>query len=145
MDLQMSRGTELTAEQEEKYRQLNITLGELEDVQGDVMARTKILADDYRNMTFAMEGVKLGVNVMTSLQSLTAILGNDNEKLQKAMAKVVATQQILNTITQIQNQINKDSIIMVNLRMAAETQLKKAIEAGTVAQNTSIASFVSPG
>ena len=127
-------GTTLTAEQRQRYNDLNLAMGQMRDIQGDISARTKILADDYRNMTFTMEGVKLGVNIMTSLQSVTALLGGENEELQKAMAKVVATQQILNTITQIQQQLNKDSTIMVGLRIIKEKLLTTAIGEQTKAQ-----------
>lgn len=127
-------GTALTAEQRQRYNDLNNAMGQMKDIQGDISARTKILADDYRNMTFTMEGVKLGVNIMTSLQSVTALLGGENEELQKAMAKVVATQQILNTITQIQKQLNKDSTIMVGLRIIKEKLLTTAIGEQTKAQ-----------
>ena len=127
-------GAQLTAEQRQRYNDLNVAMGQLKDVQGDIAARTKILADDYRNMTFTMEGVKLGVNIMTSLQSVTALLGGENEELQKAMAKVVATQQILNTITEIQKQLNKDSTIMVGLRIIKEKLLTTSLGEQTKAQ-----------
>ena len=127
-------GTALTAEQRQRYNDLNLAMGQMKDIQGDISARTKILADDYRNMTFTMEGVKLGVNIMTSLQSVTALLGGENEELQKAMAKVVATQQILNTITQIQKQLNKDSTIMVGLRIIKEKLLTTSLGEQTKAQ-----------
>ena len=127
-------GVVLTAEQRQRYNDLNLAMGQMKDIQGDISARTKILADDYRNMTFTMEGVKLGVNIMTSLQSVTALLGGENEELQKAMAKVVATQQILNTITQIQKQLNKDSTIMVGLRIIKEKLLTTSLGEQTKAQ-----------
>ena len=127
-------GTALTAEQRQRYNDLNLAMGQMKDIQGDISARTKILADDYRNMTFTMEGIKLGVNIMTSLQSVTALLGGENEELQKAMAKVVATQQILNTITQIQQQLNKDSTIMVGLRIIKEKLLTTSLGEQTKAQ-----------
>ena len=127
-------GTALTAEQRQRYNDLNLAMGQMKDIQGDISARTKILADDYRNMTFTMEGVKLGVNIMTSLQSVTALLGGENEELQKAMAKVVATQQILNTITEIQKQLNKDSTIMVGLRIIKEKLLTTSLGEQTKAQ-----------
>lgn len=131
---QMAAGNKLTAEQQKRYNDLNIAMGNLTDIQGDMSARAKVLSDDYRKMTFALESVKLGVNVMTSLQSVTALLGDDNEELQKAMAKVVATQQILNTVGEIQKQLNKDSSIMVNLRLIKEKLLTKEIEGQTRAQ-----------
>lgn len=131
-------GAQLTAEQKQRYNDLNVAMGQLKDVQGDISARTKILADDYRGMTAAMESVKLGVNIVTSLKAVTALLGDENEELAKTMAQIVAIQQTLNTITQIQNQLNKDGIIQTNLRMLAERDLTNATIAQTAATKASI-------
>ena len=131
-------GVQLTAEQKQRYNDLNVAMGQLKDVQGDISARTKILADDYRGMTAAMESVKLGVNIVTSLKAVTALLGDENEELAKTMAQIVAIQQTLNTITQIQNQLNKDGIIQTNLRMLAERDLTNATIAQTAATKASI-------
>ncbi|MBQ5900522.1 MAG: hypothetical protein IIW86_01545, partial [Clostridia bacterium] len=127
-------GVQLTAEQKQRYNDLNVAMGQLKDVQGDISARTKALANDYLGMNTALEGVKLGVNIMTSLQSVTALLGGENEELQKAMAKVVATQQILNTVTQIQKQLNKDSELMTGLVALKHKFLTTQIVAETKAQ-----------
>lgn len=131
-------GTALTAEQRQRYNDLNLAMGQMKDIQGDISARTKILADDYRGMTAAMESVKLGVNIVTSLKAVTALLGDENEELAKTMAQIVAIQQTLNTITQIQNQLNKDGIIQTNLRMLAERDLTNATIAQTAATKASI-------
>ena len=128
------RDGQLSAEQEKRYRELNIAMGKLTDIQGDMSARAKALANDYLGMNTALEGVKLGVNIMTSLQSVTALLGGENEELQKAMAKVVATQQILNTVTQIQKQLNKDSELMTGLVALKHKFLTTQIVAETKAQ-----------
>ena len=127
-------GTALTAEQRQRYNDLNLAMGQMKDIQGDISARTKALANDYLGMNTALEGVKLGVNIMTSLQSVTALLGGENEELQKAMAKVVATQQILNTVTQIQKQLNKDSELMTGLVALKHKFLTTQIIAETKAQ-----------
>ena len=76
-------GTALTAEQRQRYNDLNLAMGQMKDIQGDISARTKALSNDYLGMNTALEGVKLGVNIMTSLQSVTALLGGENEELQK--------------------------------------------------------------
>ena len=127
-------GVVLTAEQRQRYNDLNLAMGQMKDIQGDISARTKALANDYLGMNTALEGVKLGVNIMTSLQSVTALLGGENEELQKAMAKVVATQQILNTVTQIQKQLNKDSELMTGLVALKHKFLTTQIVAETKAQ-----------
>ena len=134
LEAQQASGNQLTAEQRKRYNDLSLAMGQLADVQGDISARTKVLADDYRGVTFAMKSVKLGVNVMTSLQAVTALLGDENEELQKVMAKVVATQQILNTVTEIQKSLNKDLPIMQGLRIVKEKLLTTTLGEQTKAQ-----------
>lgn len=134
LEAQQASGNQLTAEQRKRYNDLSLAMGQLADVQGDISARTKVLADDYRGVTFAMESVKLGVNIMTSLQAVTALLGDENEELQKVMAKVVATQQILNTVTEIQKSLNKDLPIMQGLRIVKEKLLTTTLGEQTKAQ-----------
>ena len=138
LDFTQANGNKLTAEQQQRYRDLNDAMAQMVDIQGDMSARTKILADDYRDVTFAMEGIKLGVNIMTSLKAVSALLGDENEELAKTMAQIVAVQQTLNTLTTIQNQLNQDGIIQTNLRMLAERDLTNATIAQTAATKASI-------
>lgn len=127
-------GNQLTAEQRKRYNDLSLAMGQLSDIQGDISAQTKVLADDYRGMTFALESVKLGVNIMTSLQAVTSLVGGENEELQKTMAKIVAVQQILNTLSQIENQLNSKKEIAIGLRIIKEKLLTTAIGEQTKAQ-----------
>lgn len=127
-------GNQLTAEQRKRYNDLSLAMGQLSDIQGDISAQTKVLADDYRGMTFALESVKLGVNIMTSLQAVTSLVGDENEELQKTMAKIVAVQQILNTLSQIENQLNSKKEIAIGLRIIKEKLLTTAIGEQTKAQ-----------
>ena len=141
LEVLQAQGNELSAEQKKRYNDLNEALGQMKDIQGDISARTKILADDYRNMTFTMEGIKLGVNIMTSLKSITALVGNENEELAKTMAQIVAVQQTLNTLQQVQQQLNKDSIIMTNLHIRAERDLTNATLGEVIASKSSAAAL----
>ena len=134
LEAQQASGNQLTAEQRKRYNDLSLAMGQLADVQGDISAQTKVLADDYRGMTFALESVKLGVNIMSSLQAVTALVGDENEELQKTMAKIVAVQQILNTLSQIENQLNSKKEIMIGLRLIKEKLLTTAIGEQTKAQ-----------
>ena len=120
LEVVIANGGKLTKEQEIRYHDLNNAMGNLADIQGDMSARAKILSDDYRDVTFALEGMKLGVNVMTSLNATIALVGGSNEKLQRTLTKVASAMQIVNTLSQIQKQLNKDSIIRVNLRIIRE-------------------------
>ena len=134
LEAQQASGNQLTAEQRKRYNDLSLAMGQLSDIQGDISAQTKVLADDYRGMTFALESVKLGVNIMTSLQAVTSLVGDENEELQKTMAKIVAVQQILNTLSQIENQLNSKKEIAIGLRIIKEKLLTTAIGEQTKAQ-----------
>ena len=130
----IATGVQLTSEQKKRYDELNTTMGKLTDIQGDMSARARALSNDYLGMTTALEGLKMGVNVLGAMQGATALLGNENEELQKTMAKVVAIQQLANTIGQIQKNLNKDSTLMVGLRVVKEKLLTTAIGEQTKAQ-----------
>ena len=130
----MANGTELTADQKKRYDELNNELAAMVDIQGDVAARTKALSDDYLNLNTALEGLKFGANVLGAVQSATAMLGVEDEKLVATIQKLQAVQTFANSIAEIQNSLNKDSALMVGLRVIKEKLLTTAIGEQTKAQ-----------
>lgn len=92
---------------------LSIKAGQLEDQIGDTRQRVSILASDTKNLDAAMSvgtGLAGAFNVATSA---AALLGGENEELQKAFLKVQASLAILNGVQEVANVLNKDSVAMV--------------------------------
>lgn len=130
----VASGVQLTADQKKRYDELNATMGKLTDIQGDMSARAKALSNDYLGMQTALEGLKFGANTLGAVQSATAMLGVENEELVKTIQKLQAVQTFANSVGEIQKSLNKDSALMVGLRVIKEKLLTAAIGEQTKAQ-----------
>lgn len=130
----VASGVQLTAEQKKRYDELNATMGKLTDIQGDMSARAKALSNDYLGMNTALEGLKFGANALGAVQSATAMLGVENEELVKTIQKLQAVQTFANSVGEIQKSLNKDSALMVGLRVVKEKLLTTALGEQTKAQ-----------
>ena len=119
MELQRLKGIDFTKEQTAEYYQLQGALAQMTKAQQEVSTKTQVLTTNYIGLNATMEKLKLGANVLTSLSAATALLGGDSEKLNSIMQKVIATQQILNTVTQIQEQLSSRSIISLEAQKVA--------------------------
>ena len=141
LELQMENGVALTEEQSREYNNLSLAMGQMKDIMGDVDARTKALADDYRGMTTALEAMKLSVNVFGALKGVMALVGKENENLLKVLTELQAVMTLTNTLSEIQNSLNKDSALMTNLRVASETKLTNATLGQTIAVKAQSAAY----
>lgn len=117
---------------------LAIRAGELEDQIGDTRNRIKVLASDTKYLDAAMglgNGLAGGFTVATSA---AALLGGENEELQKAFFKVQAVMQIMSGVQAVAIALNKDEAFSVILNNAAEkssivTKIKSVAVTGTQA------------
>lgn len=119
MELQRLKGIDFTKEQTAEYYKLQGALAQMTKAQQEVSTKTQVLTTNYISLKATMEKLKLGANVLTSLSAATALLGGDSAKLNSIMQKVIATQQILNTVTQIQEQLSSRSIISLEAQKVA--------------------------
>ena len=119
MELQRLKGIDFTKEQTAEYYKLQGALAQMTKAQQEVSTKTQVLTTNYIGLKATIEKLKLGANVLTSLSAATALLGGDSEKLNSIMQKVIATQQILNTVTQIQEQLSSRSIISIEAQKGA--------------------------
>ena len=92
----------------------------LKDRLGDLSNRTKLLASDTVKLDTALAGIGVGAAAFQGLQGAMALAGGESEALQKAMVKLQAVQMVSNSIQQIANALNKDSILGIQLRVGLE-------------------------
>jgi hypothetical protein len=102
-----------------------------------------------------MQGIETGAAVFQGLQGAIALAGIENEDLEKTMVKLQATQGVVNAVNTVAKNLNKDAILGIQLRIAAEkiqnfiqtgsfrntllsTEAKVADTAATVAQGTAM-------
>jgi hypothetical protein len=111
----------------------------LKDTLGDLSARTKLLSSDYVKLDTALKGVETGAAVFSGFQSAIALTGVESEELMKTMVKLQAVQGVVNAVSTVANNLNKDAILGIQLRNGLE-KLGNFIKTGsitaTVAQTT---------
>lgn len=88
----------------------------------DLQNETKRLSDDNRTLQGAIQGIGVGVSAFAGVTAAASLFGDKNEELQKALVRVTAAQTLLNSVTQIQVALQKES----SLRLAIDNGLKKA-------------------
>jgi hypothetical protein len=89
--------------------------GELQDRIGDVSQRVKNLASDSQKLDGFVNIAQGIVGGFAAVQGITALVGDENEELQKTMVKLQASMTALNGIQAVANMLNKDSAAMTSL------------------------------
>lgn len=96
-------------ESSEAYRELTERLGYLQDIQGDIAAQGKHLANDeaqYAGILAGLQGVAGGFGAVTGAMSL---FGGESQELQASMQKLMATMQTVQGVQAVAQALNKDS------------------------------------
>lgn len=134
-----SQGKRNTAE----YRSLAMEAGALEDQIGDTAAAIKVLASDTAGIDGLISGVQGLAGGFSLVTGLTALLGDENEDLQKTLLKVNSTMAIMQGLQQLQITLNKDSAFSIvylggvqkawNTYIGISTGLLKAFKIALVA------------
>jgi len=111
------------------FRDLLRDAAKLEDQIGDTSRRIRALASDTRNID-AVVGVVSGLaGAFSAAQGAAALLGDENEDLQKALLKVQAAMALATGVQQVANTLQKDSAVVVTA--SAVAQRAYAIAVGT--------------
>lgn len=112
----------------------------LQDELGDLRNETSRLADDHKNLSGVMQ---IGTGVVAgygAVQSSMALVGVENEDLQKSMQKLMAIQTLLNSVQQIKLMLEKESSAMILIN-TVRTKAMAIVQAGWTAAmiSTSVA------
>lgn len=108
--------------------------GELKDTIGDLKAATTALASDTVKLDTALAGIETGAAAFQGVQSVIALTGVESQALTETMIKLQATQGLVNAVTTIANKLQKDSILMIQLRNLQEKGLMQSITQSAIAQ-----------
>lgn len=108
--------------------------GELKDTIGDLKAATTALASDTVKLDTALAGIETGAAAFQGVQSAIALTGVESQALTETMVKLQATQGLVNAVTTIANKLQKDSILMIQLRNLQEKGLIASITQSAIAQ-----------
>jgi hypothetical protein len=104
----------------------------LKDEIGDLKAQTTALSSDFVGVDTALKGVETGAAAFQGIQSAVALTGVESEALTETMVKLQAVQGLVNSVSIISNNLNKEAILGIQLRNAAE-KAKQFILTGSIA------------
>lgn len=103
------------------FNKLAREAGKLEDQIGDTSKRIRALASDTKNID-AVVGVVSGLaGAFSAAQGAAALLGGENENLQKALLKVQAAMALATGVQQVANTLQKESAARIGILTAAQS------------------------
>lgn len=98
------------------FEKLSIQAAKLEDQVGDTAKRIRALASDTKNIDAVVGAVSGLASAFSVAQGAAALLGGENQDLQKALLKVQAAMAIANGVQQIANLLQKESAVVLAAR-----------------------------
>jgi hypothetical protein len=104
----------------------------LKDEIGDLKAQTLALSSDFVGLDTSLQAIETGAAAFQGIQSAVALTGVESEALTQTMVKLQAVQGLVNSVSIIANNLNKEAILGIQLRNAIE-KVGNFIRTGTVA------------
>ena len=102
-----------------QFNKLSQEAGKLQDKIGDVSSRVKNLSSDSKGLDALMSAAQGLVGGFAAVQGVSALLGDENEDLQKTMVKLQGAMSALAGIQAVANTLNKESALSTNSLSAA--------------------------
>lgn len=110
-------GGQLTGKELE---QATLRAAQLEDQIGDTAQRVRILASDTFKLDAGVKAVQGLTGAFSAATGVAALLGSENEDLQRTLVKVQGAMAAATGIQQVANVLNKDSEVLIALNIARE-------------------------
>jgi hypothetical protein len=104
----------------------------LKDEIGDLKAQTTALSSDFVGVDTALQGVETGAAAFQGIQSAVALTGVESEALTQTMVKLQAAQGLVNAVSIVANNLNKESILGLQIRNGLE-KAKNFVLTGSIA------------
>ena len=115
---ELNKLTQAQIKSEQSIQTLQKQGGKLQDVFGDASGATKALSSDFANTDAAVKGVGVMVDTFTVFQSVMVGLGIESEEVMNIFAKLMILQQGVNSLQQITNALQSESILRIKLHSA---------------------------
>jgi len=116
----------------DQFRKLSIEAGQLQDQIADVNQRVKNLSSDSRRLDAITDAAQGIVGGFTAVQGVMALVGDENEEVQKTLLKVQGALAALNGLQAVANTLNKESALMTELSARGWDKLNGALKAGVI-------------
>jgi len=93
--------------------------GRIKDSIGDARGEVAYFASDTRRLDAVLGGVQAVAGAFGAVQGAAALLGVEDENLQKTMVKLQAAMALVNGAQAIQNALQAESAVMIGVQTAA--------------------------
>lgn len=103
------------------------------DMVGDARQELRLMSSDTANFDAAIEGFNLIASTASIATGAMALFGDENQNLAEAIAKVQGAMGILQGVQEVSNMLNKDSILMLQLKSKWQAIKEAATIKDTVA------------
>lgn len=103
------------------------------DMVGDARQELRLMSSDTANFDAAIEGFNLIASTASIATGAMALFGSENENVAQAIAKVQGAMGILQGVQQVSNMLNKDSILMLQLKSKWQAIKTAAVKKDTIA------------
>lgn len=117
-----------------EFTQLAQYAGTLENALGDARTAIRTYSDDTLSIEAATQAMGAFANVGSVATGVMGLLGVENENVSKTLVRVQSAMAVANGLTQLSNNLNKDSALMLKLK-AMWTDVATA---GTVKNSTAL-------
>ena len=121
-------------QQSEAYKLLVNELGRLTDIQGDIQAQGKVLANDEQHVAGLIQGLSGLSGAFSAAQGAVGLFAGENEELNEIMLKVQSIMAITIGLQQVQQTLNKDSAFSLVTLNGLKHWWNKLTAEGAVAQ-----------
>lgn len=121
-------------QQSEAYKRLVNELGRLTDIQGDIQAQGKVLANDEQHVAGLIQGLSGLSGAFSAAQGAVGLFAGENEELNEIMLKVQSIMAITIGLQQVQQTLNKDSAFSLVTLNGLKQWWNKLTAEGAVAQ-----------
>jgi hypothetical protein len=105
----------------------------LKDEIGDLKAQTTALSSDFVGLDTTLAGIETGAAVFGGFQSAIALTGVESEQLVQTMVKLQAVQGVVNAVSTVANNLNKEAILGIQIRNVAQK-----IQNAFIVENTAV-------
>lgn len=129
-----ARGKEL----KKKLEELTKKAGNLRDAMDDANRAIRSTASDTQNFDALAGGLNIVTSTAGAAQGALSMLGVNEEALMNIQTKLQASLAISNALSVIQNNLQKESAVMLGIRKVQEYAAAKAIAVRTAAEGKGI-------
>lgn len=119
--------------------------GRIKDSIGDARGEVAYFASDTRRLDAVLGGVQAVAGAFGALQGATALLGVEDENLQKTLVKLQAAMAVVSGAQAIQNALQSESAVMIGIQTAATKVQTYVMGQATVAARAYSAALLATG